>query len=109
MSQVASDDPEAVELMTNISEQLSSEKLTNQQQALLDDQLARQEALDRQFAEDGRKLEKDMEEERVKQGSAVDQQIDQQLKLVSRARTLGDRYFIGLIQKLLSKTFSIKK
>ena len=82
-SQVASDDPDAVDLMTNISEQLSSEKLTNQQQALLDDQLARQEALDRQFAEDGRKLDREMEDEKVEQGSAVDKQIDQQLKLVS--------------------------
>ena len=80
---MASDDPDAVDLMTNISEQLSSEKLTNQQQALLDDQLARQEALDRQFAEDGRKLDREMEDEKVEQGKAVDKQIDQQLKLVS--------------------------
>ncbi|GFO26753.1 cytadherence high molecular weight protein 2 [Plakobranchus ocellatus] len=79
---VASDDPEAVELMTNISDQMTSEKLTNQQQALIDDQLKRQEALDRQFAEDGRKLDRELEEERTRQNSTVDEQIDQQMKLV---------------------------
>ena len=70
------------EVIANISDQLNSDTLNSEQEALVQAQLAQQEALELRHLEQQREIDREMDNELANQQRAVDDQINQQKRLV---------------------------
>ena len=91
--------------MSNISEQLHGEKQEKEHNDLVEDQLRRQEALDQQFSQQEREAVRELDKEVLGQKEMVDNEINQQLKLVSNILI---SCFLGLLDQCFKKGFHIE-
>ena len=76
-------------MIANISSQLNGDSLNAEQEALVQDQLVRQEELELKHREDQRLADRQMDEELATHQRTINDQINQQKRLVS-SWNLGD-------------------
>ena len=76
-------------MIANISSQLNGDSLNAEQEALVQDQLVRQEELELKHREDQRLADRQMDEELATHQRTINDQINQQKRLVSSGN-LGD-------------------
>ena len=83
--QAAKGDNESAEVIANISSQLNGDSLTAEQEALVQEQLTQQEALELKHRQEKRLADQQTDEELATHQRAINDQINQQKRLVSWA------------------------
>ena len=98
--QAAKGDNESAEVIANISNQLNGETLNTEQEALVGEQLLQQEALELRHREEQRLAERQTDEELAKHQRVINDQINQQKRLV-RDGSVGLGWITAVLGLLL--------